>query len=76
MTTLLLAFLIMLFLVAAMAIGVIFGRQPIAGTCGGLNRMGEDGACEICGGDPVRCDSQGESAPRAAARLGVDAFRS
>ena len=35
-------FLVMLLLVAAMAIGVMFGRKPIAGTCGGLNMMGAD----------------------------------
>jgi hypothetical protein len=55
-------FLIMLLLVAAMAIGVMFGREPIAGTCGGLNMMGEDGVCELCGGRPEACESDG---PRA-----------
>ncbi len=57
MSQFLVVFLIMLSLVAAMSIGVIFGRKPIAGTCGGLNMMGADGACEICGGDSQRCES-------------------
>lgn len=53
--TLLLTFLLMLGLIAAMAIGVLMGRKPIAGSCGGLRNLGVDMECEICGGDPVRC---------------------
>lgn len=53
-----LAFLILLAVVAAMAVGVIYGRQPISGTCGGLNNLGVDGACEICGGDPNKCETE------------------
>jgi hypothetical protein len=54
MTTLL-AFAFMLLIVTAMAIGVLFGRRPIEGSCGGMNRLGLDTACEICGGDRARC---------------------
>ena len=57
MTTVLLAFLIMLLLVAGMAVGVLFGRKPISGSCGGMKALGMDMACEICGGDPDRCDT-------------------
>ena len=53
-----LAFIILLVVVAGMAIGVLYGREPISGTCGGLNNLGVDGACEICGGDPNRCESE------------------
>jgi hypothetical protein len=42
--------------IAGMAIGVIMGRQPIKGSCGGMGALGIDTACEICGGDPRRCD--------------------
>ena len=55
--TLLLTFLVMLGVVAAMAIGVLMGRKPIAGSCGGLRNLGVDMQCDICGGDPQRCDS-------------------
>ena len=57
MTTVLLAFLLTLLLVAAMAVGVLFGRKPIRGSCGGMKALGMDMACEICGGDPDRCES-------------------
>jgi len=52
------SFVILLAVVAAMSIGVIRGRAPIAGSCGGLNNLGVDGACEICGGNPAKCDQQ------------------
>ncbi len=54
----LLTFIILLMIVAAMAIGVIRGRAPISGSCGGLNNLGVDGACEICGGNPAKCEEQ------------------
>lgn len=55
-------FLISLFVIclvmAAMAVGVINGRAPIKGSCGGIGALGIDTACEICGGDPKRCDEE------------------
>jgi uncharacterized protein len=53
--TLLLAFLIMLLIVAAMALGVMAGRKPIAGSCGGIAQLGMDTECEVCGGNPTKC---------------------
>ena len=63
MTTIVLSFLIMLLVVAGMAIGVIFGRKPIAGSCGGMKALGMDVSCEICGGDPDRCKTAGSRRP-------------
>jgi len=47
MSTFLLTLVIVGVVIAAMAIGVIFGRNPIAGSCGGLGRIGLgcDGGC-------------------------------
>ncbi len=45
-------------IMAAMAIGVMLGRAPIAGSCGGIGRLGIEQKCEICGDDPNRCESQ------------------
>lgn len=51
--------LIFALVIAVMAIGVMAGRAPIKGSCGGLGKLGVAGACEICGGDVQRCDKQG-----------------
>ena len=32
----------------AMAVGVIRGRDPIAGSCGGLKSLNGDTACQFC----------------------------
>ncbi len=45
----------MLIIVGGMAIGVMFGRKPIAGSCGGMAALGLDSECEVCGGNPDRC---------------------
>ncbi len=62
MTTLLLAFGAMLTIMGGMAVGVMFGRSPIKGSCGGMSAVGIDAECEICGGNPARCDSFEEAA--------------
>jgi thiamine biosynthesis lipoprotein len=42
--------------VAAMAVGVIFGRRAIRGSCGGLgNGTGEEGACSLCTNPDAAC---------------------
>ena len=51
--TLLLTFTILLLAIAGMAIGVMNGRKPISGSCGGLN----GGRCELCTG---RCSRESE----------------
>ena len=55
METVIVAFFVMLALVGAMAVGVIFGRQPIAGSCGGMKALGMEMECEVCGGQPELC---------------------
>lgn len=47
--------------IAAMAVGVMAGRAPIKGSCGGMRGLGVNGACEICGGNPQRCEEQTRS---------------
>jgi hypothetical protein len=55
MTTLIATFVILLLVVAGMAVGVMMGRKPISGTCGGLNNAAGTN-CELCGGDPRKCE--------------------
>ena len=58
MIDILLAMIIFAILIGLMAIGVLMGRKPIAGSCGGVGAaLGEKNyECEICGGDPLKCD--------------------
>jgi len=60
--TILLSILIVGALFAAMAIGVLCGRAPIKGSCGGLGAVGIKEDCAFCGGRPERCP---ETAPTA-----------
>jgi len=49
MGTFIASFLIISLAVGGMAIGVLFGRRPIAGSCGGLNALeGGEGQCSSC----------------------------
>lgn len=56
--TILLTIVITGLLIAGMSIGVILRNKPIKGTCGGLNALGMDTECEICGGDRGKCDNE------------------
>jgi len=46
-----------------MAIGVLMGRKPLKGSCGGVGAaLGEkDYTCDLCGGDPNKCDEINQS---------------
>ena len=69
MTTVFLAFLFMLLLVTAMAVGVMFGRKPISGSCGGMKALGMGVSCEICGGNPELCETSEGGGPVSDNRL-------
>lgn len=51
-------FLVMVTVMAIMAVGVMSGREPIKGSCGGIGAIGIDQSCEICGGSPQRCEEE------------------
>ena len=55
LVTVLLSFVVMLAVVAGMSIGVINGRRPIKGSCGGLN----GGRCELCSNSECRRKGRG-----------------
>ncbi|MEO0443183.1 MAG: (Na+)-NQR maturation NqrM [Pseudomonadota bacterium] len=65
MTTLILAFILLSLVMTAMAIGVIMGRKPITGSCGGIGAaLGEKNYnCDICGGDPNKCEQSQPTEP-------------
>ena len=73
MSTMILAFLFMVVMVSAMAIGVIMGRKPITGSCGGMKALGMDMECEICGGNPDLCDTnEGAATAKVLAKRDTD----
>lgn len=52
--------MVLLLFVVAMSVGVLLGRKPLKGSCGGVGAaLGEeDYVCDICGGDPMKCEEQ------------------
>ncbi|WP_325048585.1 (Na+)-NQR maturation NqrM [Salinibius halmophilus] len=71
--TMLAVFVLMLVIVAGMAIGVIMGRKPIAGSCGGVGAALQDPdyECPVCGDDPNKCENKNEDAQLAPAKVQV-----
>lgn len=57
MTEVIAAFVAMLVIVAAMAIGPMFGKRPIKGSCGGL-AAANGCSCSICGRTAGSCDAE------------------
>lgn len=62
MATFIFAFIVLLLLVAGMAIGVMLRGRPIKGSCGGMSALGIDTECDICGGDPNKCEKESAQA--------------
>ncbi|ODS24626.1 hypothetical protein AB835_02540 [Candidatus Endobugula sertula] len=60
MATFLLGFILLTLVIAAMSIGVLMGRKPITGSCGGVGAAlkEKDYECDLCGGNPNKCDVQ------------------
>ena len=56
------SFLVFALIIAAMAVGVMAGRAPIKGSCGGIGALGIDQSCDLCGGDRQRCETESRSA--------------
>lgn len=72
MSTLVIVFGAMLFFVVAMAVGVLLGRKPISGSCGGMAAIGMESACDVCGGDKGKCEKESKNA--AEASTGADFY--
>lgn len=74
MAAFLISFGVMAMVIIAMSVGVLFGRKPISGSCGGVGAaLGvTDYSCDICGGDESKCEEQRNSA-QAPSELAYDA---
>ncbi len=58
LTIFLVCFAAVMLFIGLMAVGVMAGREPLKGSCGGLNKLGlRDGDCPVCGGNPAKCES-------------------
>ncbi|WP_341503139.1 (Na+)-NQR maturation NqrM [Gallaecimonas sp. GXIMD4217] len=64
MTTLLLTFGLFLVVILAMAVGYIFQKKAISGSCGGLGSIGVDKACDC----PEPCDNRKKKMAKAEAK--------
>lgn len=53
---LLASFILIALVISIMSIGVLMGRKPVQGSCGGLNNVEGMSDCELCGGDKNKCD--------------------
>jgi len=59
MTTILFTFVFFLLMIGIMSVGVLMGRKPIAGSCGGLSAATRED-CPICGGSPAKCEEESQ----------------
>ena len=51
-------FLVLMTIICVMSVGIIFGKKPITGSCGGLANLEPGRECELCGGNPSKCIEQ------------------
>ena len=74
--TWLIVFLVMVLVVLGMSIGVIMGRKPIAGSCGGIANLGIEKECSFCGGSREKCEEvNAQESQISKADLAYDATR-
>ncbi len=76
-------FIALLLVVVGMSIGVLCGKKPLKGSCGGVGAalQEKDYVCDLCGGDEQKCEEQQQqqaskaSAQEAVAALAYDATK-
>jgi hypothetical protein len=73
--TFLVVFLTMLLVVGMMAVGVMMGRKPIAGSCGGIANLGIEKECSICGCSREKCEEINSDPQGKTAALAYDATK-
>lgn len=61
--TWLIVFIVMLLVVVGMAIGVMAGRRPLMGSCGGIALLGIEKECTFCGGKRENCKRRQQGEP-------------
>jgi len=71
----LVVFIVISLVIFAMSIGVIMGRKPISGSCGGISALGINASCEVCGGDQSKCDAKSKKDEFLAEDFSYDAIK-
>lgn len=71
----LVAFAVMALVVLGMASGVMAGRKPIGGSCGGIAALGIEKSCSICGGERQKCEEANASGAVQVEDLAYDATK-
>ncbi len=56
MTVVFVTFIAMMVFILLMSVGVLLGRKPIQGSCGGLSNINGMEKCELCGGSAQKCE--------------------
>lgn len=59
----------------SMALGLMLKGQPLKGSCGGVAKLMGNDDCEICGGNPNKCDEYNEPTSKANEDLAYDAAK-
>lgn len=76
LTVFLVCFAAVMLFILFMAVGVMAGREPLKGSCGGLNKLGlRDGDCPVCGGNPAKCEGPAGQGDAPAAPLARDVMK-
>ncbi|MFK7159935.1 (Na+)-NQR maturation NqrM [Marinospirillum sp. MEB164] len=76
MQTFILTLAVLATIIIIMSVGVLMGRKPIAGSCGGMSALGMDTECDICGGNQDICETeQQKQRAQLAAPLAYDATK-
>ncbi len=65
MASLVITFVVIASVILLMSVGVLFGRKPVQGSCGGMNNINGLSDCEICGGEPLKCEQSKTGLPLA-----------
>jgi len=75
MGMLVVTFFVMLLIITAMSVGVLFGRKPISGSCGGVGAaLGDDDyVCDLCGNDESKCKEINDESANADTDLAYNA---
>ena len=54
------AFFAFIIIFIGMAIGLLIQKKPLKGSCGGVARLMGNEDCDICGGNPNKCDESNQ----------------